>query len=102
MIRRPPISTLFPYTTLFRSIIPILAIGYLFGLTGFGVDHPEVAAFIVVPAGVIELVGDMGVVTPAGTTINPATSRSEEHTSQLPSPDHLVCRPPLRQKNLPP
>src|SRR2546422_5151171 len=73
MIRRPPRSTLFPYTTLFRSN---------FGSTTF---HP-------VGAGTTNLV----ITTPTGfTTPNPsgATSiaaRSEEHTSELQSRLHLV------------
>src|ERR1039457_3273629 len=38
MIRRPPRSTLFPYTTLFRSVVPIVAVGGAFG--GIGDTHP--------------------------------------------------------------
>src|SRR5258708_13577926 len=71
MIRRPPRSTLFPYTTLFRSPpkhylqftvekkIPIIIIPGILGKWGF---------------------------------------RSEEHTSELQSPDHLVCRLLLEKK----
>src|SRR5574344_2666464 len=62
MIRRPPRSTLFPYTTLFRSLYAVPA-----GCAGRGRDprHPR---------------------------------RSEEHTSELQSPDHLVCRLLLEKK----
>src|SRR5258708_30137333 len=70
MIRRPPRSTLFPYTTLFRSFVAGAALG--------------------VPVGVSIL-----------TWANPAhvrRGRSEEHTSELQSPDHLVCRLLLEKK----
>src|SRR3990170_6476485 len=63
MIRRPPRSTLFPYTTLFRSCSSLQAI-------------PECS----------------GLVNPR------AVCRSEEHTSELQSPDHLVCRLLLEKK----
>src|SRR5258708_21209817 len=63
MIRRPPRSTLFPYTTLFRS-------------------HPRKCSRGSSPANVHS--------TPPG--------RSEEHTSELQSPDHLVCRLLLEKK----
>src|SRR5258708_31528565 len=74
MIRRPPRSTLFPYTTLFRS--PVEG----------AVDHAAWNAF---PVGVDEAL----VVTPTGKAF-----RSEEHTSELQSPDHLVCRLLLEKK----
>src|SRR5258708_22008480 len=64
MIRRPPRSTLFPYTTLFRSYST-----YLHGeAVGIGL------------AGAARLSQKLGLL------------RSEEHTSELQSPDHLVCR----------
>src|SRR5258708_13741371 len=73
MIRRPPRSTLFPYTTLFRSIDVAAAIL---------LRHFETAT--VQKALRILLVDDM--------------QRSEEHTSELQSPDHLVCRLLLEKK----
>src|SRR5258708_25726295 len=77
MIRRPPRSTLFPYTTLFRSdILRAQMSALVSGLDG-------VAEFILVDAPSRE-VGDFG--------------RSEEHTSELQSPDHLVCRLLLEKK----
>src|SRR5258708_17640593 len=68
MIRRPPRSTLFPYTTLFRSIF--LRSGRLAHTFNkkLGLDR--------------------------------AGARSEEHTSELQSPDHLVCRLLLEKKNV--
>src|SRR5258708_18628228 len=69
MIRRPPRSTLFPYTTLFRSHIPP-------GTTAR-------IAFTTIAASTRQEVLDI---------------RSEEHTSELQSPDHLVCRLLLEKK----
>src|SRR3989442_14488689 len=74
MIRRPPRSTLFPYTTLFRSIIALadsrdaVALG-----PGLGRDAETDEAV-------------------------PGTERSEEHTSELQSRPHLVCRLLLEKK----
>src|SRR5207244_12057467 len=75
IFRRPPISTLFPYTTLFRSgrinVYNILAaIGAAIGL---GIEREAIEA------GIRQL-------------------RSEEHTSELQSPDHIVCRLLLEKK----
>src|SRR5690348_18053329 len=67
MIRRPPRSTLFPYTTLFRSI-----------------------------AGACFLTGEPKLVRDVAS--DPAFARSEEHTSELQSPVHLVCRLLLEKK----
>src|SRR5438552_15672388 len=74
MIRRPPRSTLFPYTTLFRSRLHAGRV--LFGREQL-VDRP---------------VGDA---VQADLAVGP---RSEEHTSELQSPDHLVCRLLLEKK----
>src|SRR5258708_19936820 len=75
MIRRPPRSTLFPYTTLFRShIAASLASGQGFS-NPFGPPTGPTAW--------------LGPVYPF---------RSEEHTSELQSPDHLVCRLLLEKK----
>src|SRR3989442_6785702 len=92
MIRRPPRSTLFPYTTLFRSHLA---------------PHPDDPA------------GDRGVLCPRGVALELApesdcdlvvhrgrdhrlarwtTRRSEEHTSELQSRPHLVCRLLLEKK----
>src|SRR5258708_31714549 len=68
MIRRPPRSTLFPYTTLFRSV------------RGRGENHPHPDRR-------------------GARRVRPASgARSEEHTSELQSPDHLVCRLLLEKK----
>src|SRR5258708_24879406 len=71
MIRRPPRSTLFPYTTLFRSI----------------------CASVRVASRLCSSIFMSREYLPAG-----KYSRSEEHTSELQSPDHLVCRLLLEKK----
>src|SRR5258708_21349529 len=67
MIRRPPRSTLFPYTTLFRSV----------DRAG---SHSAASASL------------------GNARRLPHSARSEEHTSELQSPDHLVCRLLLEKK----
>src|SRR3712207_7888373 len=86
MIRRPPISTLFPYTTLFRSL------GRRH--VDYGVTpemYPWVARCLVDT--LAELAGDDW--TPA---MAAAWDRSEEHTSELQSRQYLVCRLLLEKK----
>src|SRR5258708_21293933 len=84
MIRRPPRSTLFPYTTLFRSTVDVAR-----DLLGCVLSRRSGQGLL---AGVI-------VETEAYGSDDPAShSRSEEHTSELQSPDHLVCRLLLEKK----
>src|SRR5258708_14569090 len=66
MIRRPPRSTLFPYTTLFRSVRQVARMARR-------LDADWMVVYVDAP-------------------------RSEEHTSELQSPDHLVCRLLLEKK----
>src|SRR5258708_26811905 len=87
MIRRPPRSTLFPYTTLFRSLFFLLADREE---THLRVGHVE-QLLAEDGAHVRELVQMLGAPSSA--------RRSEEHTSELQSPDHLVCRLLLEKKN---
>src|SRR5258708_28403312 len=89
MIRRPPRSTLFPYTTLFRS-------GFSDGLAAaLDTDTVRVGHAL---GGMAD--GQMLLV--AGNASFNAHEfrllRSEEHTSELQSPDHLVCRLLLEKK----
>src|SRR5258708_16796505 len=86
MIRRPPRSTLFPYTTLFRS---------LFGSAQRGDFDPQRS--------------DLDFTVEFASTeafdrsdayFGMQTQRSEEHTSELQSPDHLVCRLLLEKKKI--
>src|SRR5436305_10863434 len=84
MIRRPPRSTLFPYTTLFRS-------------RSSGLDsHRRKTSFVA---------NDLPRRGPSGENSSPRTrsttgprTRSEEHTSELQSRPHLVCRLLLEKK----
>src|SRR5947208_10492294 len=73
MIRRPPRSTLFPYTTLFRSSL------------GRSIESKD-DSLLEVPRSPPRQSRHIGVL------------RSEEHTSELQSPDHLVCRLLLEKK----
>src|SRR5258708_29408202 len=85
MIRRPPRSTLFPYTTLFRSV----------RRRRVRAGHAERIERPVVHAEAIA-VGDATDDRRADLPL--ARERSEEHTSELQSPDHLVCRLLLEKK----
>src|SRR3712207_9018233 len=92
MIRRPPRSTLFPYTTLFRSLISWVVVGIIFKwiynyewgvvnvlLRGVGLDVLAT-----------NWLGNTSTALPA--------LRSEEHTSELQSRQYLVCRLLLEKK----
>src|SRR5258708_22160809 len=85
MIRRPPRSTLFPYTTLFRSQQFISQLGSPQAL--------KVLGAAVSPERKLELLRSR---QQCGQVV--AMVRSEEHTSELQSPDHLVCRLLLEKK----
>src|SRR2546427_2162508 len=76
MIRRPPRSTLFPYTTLFRSICIIAPIANLSALGGCSDIYMKKLKSIIAPLQI----------------------RSEEHTSELQSQSNLVCRLLLEKK----
>src|SRR2546430_10859337 len=78
MIRRPPRSTLFPYTTLFRSLIllPLLMVALQGAQTGSLQRHTARASELGMPDG----------------------ERSEEHTSELQSQSNIVCRLLLEKK----
>src|SRR3712207_7226525 len=98
MIRRPPRSTLFPYTTLFRSeqgtaahhrlVVPVRLRA---GVHGWGRGGE-------LPVGDREL-GAVGGVEDV--VAQPLLVRSEEHTSELQSRQYLVCRVLLEKKTLP-
>src|SRR2546430_7921894 len=83
MIRRPPRSTLFPYTTLFRSMT--------LNING-GLDHKLM--------GIIEMMAEenVSVAMLQHTGIRGTPPRSEEHTSELQSQSNLVCRLLLEKK----
>src|SRR3712207_8870883 len=97
MIRRPPRSTLFPYTTLFRSFgIALLRPQELFGLTGMGAVGNGVFWSLFVNVGLYVGVSLAGRQTPAeaghAALFVDIDRRSEEHTSELQSRQYLVCR----------
>src|SRR5258708_15331138 len=89
MIRRPPRSTLFPYTTLFRSVLP--AVDFLLCATAPLSPQLAAEAEARLTSPLFEIYG----CTEAGRRV----ARSEEHTSELQSPDHLVCRLLLEKNN---
>src|SRR5438876_5319988 len=84
MLQRPPRSTLFPYTTLFRSVrahdVP------------FMLQHGQRVAKLVFE----KLAEEPSILY--GQDIGSSYQRSEEHTSELQSPVHLVCRLLLEKK----
>src|SRR2546422_2298856 len=84
MIRRPPRSTLFPYTTLFRSSVSFNAIKPDIGAPGASVSA--------------EVGTGTGETAFGGTSGATPMVRSEEHTSELQSRLHLVCRLLLEKK----
>src|SRR5258707_10864856 len=90
MIRRPPRSTLFPYTTLFRSRDP-----RAISRNGSGIDSGEPSSF----ASNLFWASERWL--KAVTSITPTdhtSERSEEHTSELQSRQYLVCRLLLEKK----
>src|SRR5258708_21075922 len=99
MIRRPPRSTLFPYTTLFRSRGQHDTTRIYRGEHFFGGELREAPVLM---WGCRYVVGDaVHGATRYGrrTGASRSSPRSEEHTSELQSPDHLVCRLLLEKKN---
>src|SRR3712207_8095575 len=85
MILRPPISTLFPYTTLFRS-------------ASRGARHEVVGDLAADPVRAAVLYSDDDGTLVGAVTVN---WRSEEHTSELQSRQYLVCRLLLEKKKQP-
>src|SRR3712207_7461127 len=86
MIRRPPRSTLFPYTTLFRSTLDLVAVGAV-RMPDTREQQPQV---------VVDL-GDRADRRPR-IARGALLVRSEEHTSELQSRQYLVCRLLLEKK----
>src|SRR5258708_11496222 len=86
MIRRPPRSTLFPYTTLFRSMRAQGSTAARLG-TLYGELFWQGARVHGITSSIRSCAADFS-----------EQKRSEEHTSELQSPDHLVCRLLLEKK----
>src|SRR3712207_8392672 len=95
MIRRPPRSTLFPYTTLFRSALRLGSVEPGVGPEVLRSRHPDDHVEVLVPAGQPGL-QDQG---PLQAQRTMSIERSEEHTSELQSRQYLVCRLLLEKKN---
>src|SRR5947208_11674328 len=98
MIRRPPSYTLFPYTTLFRSRFA--------GAEALPLQTRQETLTAFMPGTSIVTASWISSYTlPATATgrrilvFGSFSARSEEHTSELQSPDHLVCRLLLEKKN---
>src|SRR2546429_9371269 len=107
MIRRPPRSTLFPYTTLFRSLLltNVSPVGVAsVTLTAAASDGPVFVTTTVYTRFVPGTTGSPGpLLVTCTSAVAPRTSltvalRSEEHTSELQSRLHLVCRLLLEKK----
>src|SRR5260221_6629726 len=90
MIRRPPRSTLFPYTTLFRSPLLLLA-----GRLRNESDCLVVPTQFEQSSDGVQLIGEFMCLRPQCVGV---TARSEEHTSELQSHSDLVCRLLLEKK----
>src|SRR5258708_16007037 len=86
MIRRPPRSTLFPYTTLFRS--PTVA-------------RQSIENLRTSPEGILTSARSPSLLSSKEGDLALVKMRSEEHTSELQSPDHLVCPLLLEKKTTP-
>src|SRR3712207_8895243 len=96
MIRRPPRSTLFPYTTLFRSRRAQYRLRHLTGDPAYlYLPDPEPRAVARPGSGA----GDLRLCSMARRAQAQDTVRSEEHTSELQSRQYLVCRLLLEKKN---
>src|SRR5690554_7472597 len=95
MIRRPPRSTLFPYTTLFRSIASNkVSLGVYFQNVRYGVVVRHFHQRNAFSGGTAGFLGSLQ----TGRLTQLLDRRSEEHTSELQSRPHLVCRLLLEKK----
>src|SRR5438876_4316914 len=84
IIRRPPRSTLFPYTTLFRSWLGAYVWNVSLAFVTPAISWPVISTRARLPVSAHDM--------------KPCARRSEEHTSELQSPVHLVCRLLLEKK----
>src|SRR3712207_7828934 len=97
MIRRPPRSTLFPYTTLFRSEARPQVPG---GRDVVETHHADVGGNVSARVGQCPQYADRHVVVGDEDRCGIRPGRSEEHTSELQSRQYLVCRLLLEKKQL--
>src|SRR3712207_8911567 len=109
MIRRPPRSTLFPYTTLFRSmtssilpprrlLAPCSPRTQAMASTTLDFPEPLGPTTAVIPGSRRRVVADAKDLKPFSVRLERCTRRSEEHTSELQSRQYLVCRLLLEKK----
>src|SRR3712207_7221848 len=89
MIRRPPRSTLFPYTTLFRSLLAVSRAGEFLGEMSLLEQRPRSASVRTLRESRLLVISQTAFQT---------LLRSEEHTSELQSRQYLVCRLLLEKK----
>src|SRR3712207_7162387 len=94
MIRRPPRSTLFPYTTLFRSLPSSLSLS-----PGHGRSDGSGRLALLLAAGGHRAQESHDADDRRGEERDPIDDRSEEHTSELQSRQYLVCRLLLEKNN---
>src|SRR2546426_9298824 len=96
MIRRPPRSTLFPYTTLFRSLIREVP-----NFPKPGILFYDITTLLKDRVAFRSVIGDLTVLYRNRNVAKVVEQdRSEEHTSELQSPCNLVCRLLLEKKNM--
>src|SRR3712207_8905541 len=99
MIRRPPRSTLFPYTTLFRSLDRAVSLGIAAAFRNLGQSCSAPTRMIVPRARLSEIESIAKRAAAEIVVGDPlAETRSEEHTSELQSRQYLVCRLLLEKK----
>src|SRR5687768_17871767 len=94
MVRRPPTSTLFPYTTLFRSAM----LAFYGADMRRAVELGEIQVMVGASSADLCLRGTFSVIGVRAPVAVRALYRSEEHTSELQSRLHLVCRLLLEKK----
>src|SRR3712207_8164497 len=99
MIRRPPRSTLFPYTTLFRSLALASVYSKLSNFDGALLVYRRIAKRRGVPSFILQVIlDDLGYIDGEIRNHPRVHLRSEEHTSELQSRQYLVCRLLLEKK----
>src|SRR3712207_7618049 len=91
MIRRPPRSTLFPYTTLFRSELAQVKLSYSWSLQPWQTR-------VALPCQILIVVASLPCLLFIFPSLCNSLLRSEEHTSELQSRQYLVCRLLLEKK----
>src|SRR3712207_8564350 len=97
MIRRPPRSTLFPYTTLFRSYLSRLMREEIAPL----LPSTPGLSLVDYQATVLDRLANERIGDPLSRLARRGSTRSEEHTSELQSRQYLVCRLLLEKKQTP-